>query len=133
MEFDKNDMVIIQEIKKVIKHEENHDRLLEPPPIIRKMNIIYEPLVEFVFEYAKTHKYISKVMCAGLFVDKTNPIVNLSKSEHKRKVKREVSLILDNWSKLGLCEKYGQNTVKINREKLKKFGLEAISKAILAY
>ena len=38
MEFDKNDMVIIQEIKKVIKHEENHDRLLEPPPIIRKMN-----------------------------------------------------------------------------------------------
>jgi hypothetical protein len=133
VEFDKNGMLTVQEINKIIKHEEEHEIIYNERGKIRRMNVIHEALLEFVFYYAKTHIYISKVMLSGIYITKINPKHNINKKDYQRRIKRQFALILDNWRKLGLCEKYGQNTVKMNREKLKKFGLEAISKAVLRY
>ena len=38
MEFDKNGMLMLENINKTIKHEKDHERLYELPPIKRKLS-----------------------------------------------------------------------------------------------
>ncbi|KKN58638.1 hypothetical protein LCGC14_0550050 [marine sediment metagenome] len=83
-------------------------------------------LNKFVYEYAKTHIFISKVMLSGLYATKKDA---LNPQSFQKGIRRKISNIFRVYSKLGIVLKYGQNTVKIiDREKLIAFKPEEIAK-----
>ena len=84
-------------------------------------------LEQFVYEYVQNHLYVSKIMLSGLFIVKCNPKHNRADTKKfQKKIKHRISLILNTYKELGICETYGKNTVKINRKNLKEFSLSDI-------
>jgi len=66
-------------------------------------------------------------MVSGLYISKCNPEYKRADTQAYQKViKRKISSILNIWNQLGICERYGVNTVKIDRDKLKQFTLDDI-------
>ena len=123
MEFDNDGKVILQTINQKIEHEEVYNNT-QP---IRKLNKTNIPLVKFVYNYAKSHIYISKRMVSGVYITLNNPKHNrIDTKGFQKKIIRQLVLIFKIFCRLGFCERYGQNTVKINRDKLKKFSLDDI-------
>lgn len=102
--------------------------MYENPPIKRKLlKEKYDDLLKFVHNYMQTHVFVSKVMVSGLYITKRNPKHNFVNGEVFRKAtNKRVSMIFDVYKKLGVCERYGKNVVKINRAKLKHFSLDDV-------
>lgn len=124
MEFDKNGMVILSE--KVLQ-EIDRLPLRKLPPIRRKLSEKYDDLLEFVHNYMENHGFVGLRMVSGLYITKYNPRNDFdSVQELQKAIKRRVSLIIDVYAKLGVCERYGKNAIKINREKMKEFSLNDI-------
>ncbi|KKM14963.1 hypothetical protein LCGC14_1700800 [marine sediment metagenome] len=66
-------------------------------------------------------------MVSGLYINKYNPEHNRNDTTAFQKViKGRVSRILNVFKRLKIAKRYGQNTVKIDREKLKEFSLKYI-------
>lgn len=128
MEFDSNGSLIVQKINKKISHEVDHKRLYELPPIKRKLSKEkYDSLLEFIHGYMKKHGFIGLRMVSGLYITKFNPKHDIfDTKELQRTIKKKVSMIIDVYIKLGLCERHGKNAIKIDRDKLKEFSLDDI-------
>ncbi len=93
---------------------------------IRKLNKSYNELVEFVYNYAQNHTYISKKMTSGVYINTANPMHDRADvKKFQTHIKRKISLILNTLSKMGISERYGKNTYKI-LPKLKDFTLKDI-------
>lgn len=126
MEFDKNGMLIAQKINQEISHEIDHDRLYEELPLIKRKlsKEKYDSFLEFVHDYMEKHGFIGLRMISGLYITKINPKNDFDTiQELQRTIKRRISVIIDVYTKLGICEKYGKNAVKIDRDKLKEISL----------
>lgn len=88
-------------------------------------------LNEFVYEYAKDHIYVSKPMLTGLYYTQQQNLQSHTrdiKRTHTRAIRRKIANVFVVYFSLGLAEKYGKNTVKVDREKLKKFTPEELAK-----
>jgi len=87
-----------------------------------KVEIEINTLEQFVYEYAQNHVYISKKMISGVYISKYNPEHNnFTSTELQKRVKRKIGSILITYKNLGIAVRRGQNTVMIDREKLKEF------------
>ena len=129
MEFNKNGMLKAQKINRKVVHEIDHDRLyeLELPPIKRKLSEKYDDLLKFVHNYMLSHGFVGLRMVSGLYITKYNPKNDFDGvQELQKSIKRRVSMIIDVYAKLGVCERHGKNAVKIDRNKLKHFSLDDV-------
>ncbi len=71
--------------------------------------------------------YISKKMASGLYITKNNiKHDRTNKTAFQKTLRRSLSTIFNVLKELGISQKYGQNTVKINIDKLKEFSLSDI-------
>lgn len=66
-------------------------------------------------------------MVSGVYINTYNPEHNRNETTVFQKViKRRLSRIFAVFKELGISERYGQNTIKIDRDKLKEFTLKDI-------
>ncbi len=66
-------------------------------------------------------------MVSGLYITKYNPEHNRNDATPFQKIiKRRVVRILHVFKQLGISEKYGQSTVKIDLDRIKEFTLKDI-------
>jgi len=110
------------------KEAELRTKEAELPPIKRKLSKEkYASLFEFIHGYMEKHGFIGLRMVSGLYITKYNPKHNFnSVQELQKAIKRRVSMIIDVYAKLGVCERHGKNTVKIDGERMKEFSLDDI-------
>lgn len=110
------------------KEAELRTKEAELPPIKRKLSKEkYASLLEFVHDYMEHHGFIGLRMVSGLYITKMNPRNDFDTiQELQRTIKRRVSMIIDVYTKLGICERHGKNAVKIDMNKLKKISLNDI-------
>jgi hypothetical protein len=110
------------------KEAELRTKEAELPPIKRKLSKEkYASLFEFIHGYMEKHGFIGLRMVSGLYITKYNPKHDIfDTKELQRTIKRRVSMIIDVYIKLGICERHGKNAIKINGNKLKEFSLNDI-------
>jgi len=106
-------------------------RLYKIPPIRRKLSEKYDSLVEFCYNYMKSHTYISRVFVAGMYVNRFYPNKPNNYKEIQQVLKRKVSEIFRILKKLGIVEQFNVKVVRVNQEKLNSFSLDDIRSYVI--
>ena len=85
-------------------------------------------LKEFVWEYAKSHNYMSRVIISGKYIDTFG--IKRKRDEdrkaHQRAIGRKIGSIFTIMKNLGIVNKHSQRTVHVNREVFNTFTLQDI-------
>ena len=90
---------------------------------------IDKSLSEFVWEYAQSHNYMSRVIVSGKYVDTFGN--KRSRDERKKlqkKVQRKIGSMLTIMRNLGIVNKHSLSTVYVNREVFNTFTLQDVLK-----
>ena len=84
-------------------------------------------LSEFVWEYAKSHNYVSRNILSGNYVDKFFKIGRRDERKPVQKqLNRKISQMFVIMKNLGICNRFSSKTVAINRKIFEKFTLQEV-------
>lgn len=114
VEFDNDRKVMLQTLNQKIEHND-----LDDTPSIKRYYIpIKDKVIEFVYDYLKSHKYCSKKFLAGMCIDKFNPRkINQSDSKRTRHIyRRKISQFFIILKELGLASQFNNNTIRVHEE-----------------
>jgi hypothetical protein len=85
-------------------------------------------LSEFVWDYAKSHNYCSRIIISGKYIDKY--FIGVERRDHRKPIQkqlsRKISYIFTVMKYLGICNQYSLKTVAINREKFNNSTLKDV-------
>ena len=94
---------------------------------------INKNLLEFVWQYASTHDFVSRAIVSGIYIDKFGiEAKRIDRKPQQKAIGRKIAQMFTIMNHLGISSKFSQRTTEINREVFNIFTLEDVLKCKLS-